>query len=76
MVDQINEGYGKQGRVMEFSNQGVAGETWDTNMSYDQKVKLLERGISHAHSHSSYGDRNSIDYYIPKKGDSRFDKSA
>ena len=28
---------------MEFSNQGVAGETWDTNMSYDEKVKLLER---------------------------------
>ena len=75
MVDQMAAGYAKQGRVMEFSNQGVAGEIWDTNMSYDEKVKLLERAFA-AHSHSSYGDRNSIDYYIPKKGDSRFDKSA
>lgn len=75
MVDQMAAGYAKQGRVMEFSNQGVAGETWDTNMTYDQKVKLLERAFA-AHSHSRYSDRNSIDYYIPKKGDSRFDKSA
>ena len=75
MVDQMAAGYAKQGRVMEFSNQGVAGETWDTNMSYDEKVKLLERAFA-AHSHSRYSDRNSIDYYIPKKGDTRFDKSA
>ena len=75
MVDQMAAGYAKQGRVMEFSNQGVAGETWDTNMSYEQKVKLLERAFA-AHSHSRYSDRNSIDYYIPKKGDSRYDKSA
>ena len=75
MVDQMAAGYAKQGRVMEFSNQGVAGEVWDTNMTYEQKVKLLERAFA-AHSHSRYSDRNSIDYYIPKKGDSRFDKSA
>ena len=41
-------------------------------MTYDQKVKLLER----FYSLSIPSDRNSIDYYIPKKGDSRFDKSV
>ena len=75
MVDQMAAGYAKQGRVMEFSNQGVSGETWDTNMTYEQKVKLLERAFE-AHSHSRYSDRNSIDYYIPKKGENRFGKSA
>ena len=75
MVDQMAEGYAKQGRVMEFSNQGVANERWNTDMSYDEKVKLLERAFA-AHSHSSYGDKNSIDYYIPKKDENRFGKSA
>ena len=75
MVDQMAAGYDKQGRFMEFSNPGVAGERWDVNMSYDEKVRLLERVFA-AHSHSMYRDRNSMDYYIPKKGVNRFDKSA
>ena len=75
MVDQMAAGYAKDGRVMEFSNPGVAGEIWDTNMSYDDKVKLLERVFA-AHAHSRYTDRNSMDYYIPKKGKNRFDRSA
>ena len=75
MVDQMAAGYDKQGRFMEFSNPGVAGERWDVNMSYDEKVSLLERVFA-AHSHSRYRDRNSMDYYIPKKGVNRFDKSA
>ena len=75
MVDQMAAGYDKQGRFMEFSNPGVAGEKWDVNMSYDEKVSLLERVFA-AHSHSRYRDRNSMDYYIPKKGANRFDKSA
>ena len=75
MVDQMAAGYAKQGRVMEFSNKGVAGEVWDANMTYEQKVDLLERAFA-AHSHSRYSDRNSIDYYIPKKGENRFGKSA
>ena len=75
MVDQMAAGYNSQGRLMEFSNSGVEGETWNVNASYDEKVKLLERVFA-SHSHSSYNDRNSMDYYIPKKGVNRFDKSA
>ena len=74
MVDQMAEGYAKQGRVMEFSNQGVMVRHGIQTCRMMRRSNSLREKF-YAHSHSSYGDRNSIDYYIPKKGENRFGKS-
>ena len=73
MMDQLSRGYAAEGRVIEFSNAAVANMRYSHTMSYEDKVKLLNRAIG-AHAHRS--GWSSIDYYIPKSGETRFGKSA
>ena len=75
MMDQLAAGYEEQGRTVEMSNRAVAGRRYTTDMTYDEKVKLLNDSFA-AHSHSSHSDFNSIDYYINKANEDRFGDSA
>ena len=65
--------YRKRGRNVEFSNQGVAGRVYDLDASEDERRALF----SQAHSaHAAREGFYSLDYYAPKIGDTRWDKSA
>lgn len=75
MMDQLARGYEEQGRTMEFSNTAVADRRYSTDMTYAEKVKLMEDAFA-AHSHSSSGQFNSIDYYINKENETRSGQSA
>ena len=75
MMDQLAAGYEAQGRTIEMSNKAVAGRRYSTDMTYDEKVKLLNDSFA-AHSHSLHSDFNSIDYYINKASEDRFGDSA
>ena len=75
MMDQLAAGYEAQGRTMEMSNTAVAGRRYSSDMTYDEKVKLLNDSFA-AHSHSLHSDFNSIDYYINKANEDRFGDSA
>ena len=65
-------GYDQQGRVIEFSNVGVAGERYDPNAPQSTRIALLQRAAA-AHAPRS---EHSWDYYIPLKGETRFSKSV
>jgi hypothetical protein len=65
-------GYEQQGRVIEFSNAGVAGERYDPSAPQSTRIALLQRAAA-AHAPRS---EHSWDYYIPLKGENRFGKSA
>jgi hypothetical protein len=74
-VDALAKQYQSIGREIEFSNQAVSGQRWDLNKDLSDKVDLLERAAS-AHSHSRHPGWQSLDFYVPFKGKSRFDKGA
>ena len=75
MVDQLARGYAARGRKIEFSNSAVAGMVYDVNASPQQKAALLNKAFG-AHSHSRHSKFDSLDYYIPTMGETRFGKSA
>tara|TARA_B100000902_G_scaffold1032_1_gene1353 strand:+ start:7020 stop:8765 length:1746 start_codon:yes stop_codon:yes gene_type:complete len=75
MMDQLAAGYEAQGRTMEMSNKAVAGRRYSTDLTYDEKVKLINDSFA-AHSHSPNRDFNSLDYYINKENEDRFGESA
>ena len=66
--------YGKEGRNIVFSNQGVSGAVYDPNAPLEQRIGLLQRAAA-AHSHSPSEGFRSFDYYAPI-GTDRWDKSA
>jgi muramidase (phage lysozyme) len=77
-VDKLANAYSSQGRKIEFSNSGVAGRVWNPGASSDEKRNLLQKAID-AHSHSRFMRSEGFlpfDYYIPKKNETRFGKSA
>jgi hypothetical protein len=74
-VDALAKQYQSIGREIEFSNQAVSGRRWDLNKDLSDKVDLLERAAG-AHSHSTHPGWQSLDFYVPFKGKSRFDKGA
>jgi muramidase (phage lysozyme) len=77
-MDKLANAYASRGRKIEFSNAGVAGAVWDSSASSKAKSSLLQRAFD-AHSHSSFMRKEGflpIDYYIPKKDENRFGKSA
>lgn len=65
--------YNSLGRVVEFSNKGVADEIYDMSLSDDERAELFRRAYS---AHAPRDGYFSLDYYAPKKGTNRFDKSA
>jgi hypothetical protein len=75
LIDQMAAAYNAQGREMMFSNAGVAGKTWKTGASKEEKFALLEQ-IDAAHSHSPNPSLWDFDYYVPKKGRGLYDKST
>lgn len=65
--------YNSLGRVVEFSNEGVADEIYDMSLDDDKRADLFRRAYgAHAQRDGFY----SLDYYAPKKGTNRWDKSA
>ena len=65
--------YNSLGRVVEFSNKGVADEIYDMSLDDDKRADLFRRAYgAHAPREGYY----SLDYYAPTKGKNRFDKSA
>ncbi|MBW4465047.1 MAG: cell wall hydrolase [Pegethrix bostrychoides GSE-TBD4-15B] len=80
MFDQMAQQYDKQGRKIEFSNNSVAGQVYDSKASFEKKKALLESAFeAHGEHSASRDDANnvhSIDYYVPQKDKDRFDKSA
>lgn len=75
LIDQMAAAYNAQGREMLFSNAAVAGKTWRTDASREEKYALLEQ-IDAAHSHSPNPTLWDFDYYVPKKGRGLYDKST
>lgn len=64
--------YGKEGRNIVFSNQGVAGAVYDPNAPLEQRIGLLQRAAA---AHAPREGFRSFDYYAPI-GTDRWDKSA
>ena len=75
MMDKLAAAYAARGRKIEFSNQGVANKVYDPTADLAVKVDLLRRAQS-AHGHSRHSNYDSIDYYIPSTGETRYGKSA
>jgi len=75
MVDALERQYQSIGRGIEFSNQAVSGQRWNLTADLSDKIDLLRRA-SAAHSHNMHPGWNSLDYYIPFRGKSRFEKGV
>jgi len=80
MMDDLAAAYAARGRKIEFSNKGVAGLTWNSKASMEEKMALLQTAFE-AHQLPrnravDQGGFNRIDYYIPQIDKNRFDASA
>lgn len=65
--------YRELGRNVEFSNQGVAGKVYNLDASEEERAALFRQAYgAHAPREGFY----SLDYYAPKVGETRWDKSA
>jgi len=73
--DTLVRQYQSHGREVEFSNASVAGMRWNPAANFDDKVKLYNQAVN-AHSHSMHPGWNSLDFYVPFKGKTRFDQGA
>ncbi len=74
-LDEIAWMYHSEGRVIEFSNPTVAGLQWDVMWSDAKKVEVYQ-AVAAAHGHSTHSGWDSLDYYVPSKGRSRWHNSA
>lgn len=74
-IDTLANQYRSIGREIEFSNAAVSGRRWDPSKDLSDKVDLLQRAAA-AHGHSRHPGWQSLDFYVPFKGKSRFDKGA
>jgi hypothetical protein len=72
-VDSLARKYASIGREIEFSNQAVAGQRWNPEADLATRVDLLNRAGA---AHSKRPGWQSLDFYVPFKGKSRFDKGA
>lgn len=74
-IDTLAKQYRSIGREIEFSNAAVSGQRWDPAKDLSDKVDLLNRAAT-AHGHSRHQGWQSLDFYVPFKNKSRFDKGA
>ena len=80
MMDDLAAAYAARGRKIEFSNNAVAGQVWNSESSMEEKMALLQKAFE-AHQiprgrEVDAGGFNRIDYYIPKIEENRFGASA
>jgi hypothetical protein len=80
MMDDLAAAYAARGRKIEFSNNAVAGQVWNSESSMEEKMALLQKAFE-AHQiprgrEVDAGGFNRIDYYIPKIDENRFGASA
>lgn len=74
-LDVLAKQYSQLGREIEFSNANVAGARWNPAANFDDKIKLFNQAVA-AHKHSMHPGWNSLDFYVPFKGKSRFTQGA
>lgn len=74
-VDTLARQYQSLGREIEFSNAAVSGRRWNPSADLSDKIQLLNQAAQ-AHSHSRHPGWQSLDFYVPFKGKSRFDKGT
>jgi len=72
-LDALARQYKSIGREIEFSNPGVAGARWNPELGLAEKVDLLNRA---AGAHAARPGWQSLDFYVPFAGKSRFDEGA
>ena len=75
MLDAIALQNQSIGREIEFSDPAVSGQRWNLGADLSDKIDLLNKAAA-AHSHSTHPGWQSLDYYTPFKGKTRFDKGA
>ena len=82
LFDNMAAGYAAQGRKIEFSNAGVAGEVYDLNAKAEDRLALLKKVFD---SHDDKDERTkgsinlqeySADFYVPKIEEDRWGISA
>jgi hypothetical protein len=74
-LDTLAKQYRGLGREIEFSNPAVSGKRWNPEADLSDRVALLNQAAA-AHAHSKHPGWQSLDFYVPFKGKSRFDKGA
>jgi hypothetical protein len=74
-LDTLAKQYRSIGREIEFSNPAVSGRRWNPESDLSDRVQLLNQAAA-AHGHSQHPGWQSLDFYVPFKGKSRFDPGA
>lgn len=74
-LDTLAKQYRSIGREIEFSNPAVSGRRWNPESDLSDRVQLLNQAAA-AHAHSQHPGWQSLDFYVPFKGKSRFDPGA
>lgn len=74
-LDALAKQYRSLGRDIEFSNPAVSGKRWNPEANLSDRVQLLNQAAA-AHSHSRHPGWQSLDFYVPFRGKSRFDSGA
>ena len=75
-MDQLARGYEAMGRVIEFSNAGVAGRRYMSTDSIESRRQLiLDAQAAHANRPGGSG-RAAMDFYAPLMGQTRFGPSV
>lgn len=73
-MDSKARQYAQNNRVIEFSNEGVAGRTWNPDAPLEEKIQLYRAATASHAPRPGVWDR--LDYYVPFKGEDRFGKSV
>ena len=73
-MDSKARQYAQNNRVIEFSNEGVAGRTWNPDAPLEEKIQLY-RAATAAHA-PRQGVWDRLDYYVPFQGENRFGRSV
>lgn len=73
-MDSKARQYAQNNRVIEFSNEGVAGRTWNPDAPLEEKIQLYRAATASHAPRPGVWDR--LDYYVPFQGENRFGKSV
>ena len=73
-MDSKARQYAQNNRVIEFSNEGVAGRPWNPDAPLEEKIQLY-RAATAAHA-PRQGVWDRLDYYVPFQGENRFGRSV